>query len=131
MANLVTKTTYGKNPKQILIGQDSYYIALSAIIKGTAGQTMYAGQPLAGDIKKRDTGFTAAETAAVGILLHDVTFDADGKANGTIVLAGCVDLLKDCYESYKNLLKLEKTVQTALSTATGLDRIIFVEGSAI
>ena len=120
MANLVTKTTYGKNPKQILIGQDSYYIALSAIIKGTAGQTMYAGQPLAGDIKKRDTGFTAAETAAVGILLHDVTFDADGKANGTIVLAGCVDLLK-----------LESSVQTAISNATGLDRIIFVKGSAI
>ena len=120
MANMVKKTSYAKNPKQIMIGQDSYYIALSAIITGTAGQTMYAGQPLAGDIKKRDTGFTAAETAAVGILLHDVTFDADGKANGTIVLAGCVDLLK-----------LESSVQTAISKATGLDRIIFVKGSAI
>lgn len=120
MANMVKKTSYAKNPKQIMIGQDSYYIALSAIITGTAGQTMYAGQPLAGDIKKRDTGFTAAETAAVGILLHDVTFDADGKANGTIVLAGCVDLLK-----------LESSVQTAISNATGLDRIIFVKGSAI
>lgn len=120
MANLVTKTTYAKNPKQILIGQDSYYIALSAIIKGTANQTMYAGQPLKGDIKDRDTGFEAATDASVGILLHDVTFDADGKANGTIVLAGCVDLLK-----------LEKSVQTALETATGLDRIIFVKGSAI
>ena len=120
MANMVKKTSYAKNPKQIMIGQDSYYIALSAIITGTAGQTMYAGQPLAGDIKKRDTGFTAAESAAVGILLHDVTFDADGKANGTIVLAGCVDLLK-----------LESSVQTAISNATGLDRIIFVKGSAI
>ena len=120
MANMVKRTSYAKNPKQIMIGQDSYYIALSAIITGTAGQTMYAGQPLAGDIKKRDTGFTAAETAAVGILLHDVTFDADGKANGTIVLAGCVDLLK-----------LESSVQTAISNATGLDRIIFVKGSAI
>ena len=120
MANMVKKTSYAKNPKQIMIGQDSYYIALSAIITGTAGQTMYAGQPLAGDVKKRDTGFTAAETAAVGILLHDVTFDADGKANGTIVLAGCVDLLK-----------LESSVQTAISNATGLDRIIFVKGSAI
>ena len=120
MANMVKKTSYAKNPKQIMIGQDSYYIALSAIITGTAGQTMYAGQPLAGDIKNRDTGFTAAETAAVGILVHDVTFDADGKANGTIVLAGCVDLLK-----------LESSVQTAISNATGLDRIIFVKGSAI
>lgn len=126
MANLVTKTTYGKNPKQILIGQDSYYIALSAIIKGTAGQTMYAGQPLAGDITDRDTGFsvgtagTDGKTACVGVLLHDVTFDTDGKANGTIVLAGCIDLLK-----------LEDSVQTALKTTTGLDRIIFVKGSAI
>lgn len=120
MANLVTKTSYAKNPKQILIGQDSYYIALPAVIKGTANQTMFAGQPLKGDIKNRDTGFTAATDASVGILLHDVTFDADGNANGTIVLAGCVDLLK-----------LESSVQTALESATGLDRIIFVKGSAV
>lgn len=120
MANMVKKTSYAKNPKQIMIGQDSYYIALSAIIKGTAGHTMLAGQPLNGDIKDRDTGFQAATDASVGILLHDVTFDTDGKANGTIVLAGCVDLLK-----------LDSTVQTALESATGLDRIIFVKGSAI
>ncbi len=119
MANLVTKTSYSKNPKQILIGQDSYFISLPAIIKGTAGETMLAGQPLKGDITKRDEGFDKATDASVGILLHDVTFDADGKANGTIVLAGCVDLLK-----------LDDTVQTAISTATGLDRIIFVKGSA-
>lgn len=120
MANMVKKTSYAKNPKQIMIGQDSYYIALSGIIKGTAGQTMYAGQPLNGDITDRYTGFEAATDASVGILLHDVVFDADGKANGTIVLAGCVDLLK-----------LESSVQTAISNATGLDRIIFVKGSAI
>lgn len=120
MANLISKVSYSKNPKQILIGQDSYSITLPAIIKGTAGTTMFAGQPLTGDIKKRDTGFTAASGASVAILLHDVTFDADGNANGTIVLAGCVDLLK-----------LEGTVKTALESATGLDRIIFVEGSAI
>jgi hypothetical protein len=120
MANLITKTVYGNNPKQILIGQDSYYIALSAIIKGTAGATMYAGQPLTGDIKNRDAGFEAGTTNSVGVLLHDVKFDADGKANGTIVLAGCIDLLK-----------LEESVQTSIESATGLDRIIFVKGSAI
>ena len=120
MANLITKTVYGKNQKQILIGQDSYYIALPVIVSGTANTKMYAGQPLAGDITKRDTAFTATSDAAKGILLHDVTFDADGKANGTLVLAACVDLLK-----------LEESVQTAISTATGLDRIIFVKGSAI
>lgn len=118
MANMVSHFDYGKNQKQILIGQDSYFISLPAIISGTAGEKMFAGQPLAGDITDRDTGFTAG-SEAVGILLHDVVFDADGKANGTIVLAGCVDLLK-----------LEESIQTAIAGATGLDRIIFVKGSA-
>lgn len=115
---MVSHFDYGKNQKQILIGQDSYFISLPAIIKGTAGERMYAGQPLAGDITDRNAGFTAG-TEAVGILLHDVVFDADGNANGTIVLAGCVDLLK-----------LEESIQTAVANATGLDRIIFVKGSA-
>lgn len=120
MANMVTHYDYSKNQKQILIAQDSYYVALPVIVSGTAGQKMFAGQPLSGDIKDRDTGFTAASGEAQGILLHDVVFDADGKANGTLVLAGCVDLLK-----------LENTIQTAIESATGLDRIIFVKGSAI
>ena len=119
MANMVSHFDYGKNQKQILSGQDSYYIALPVMVSGTANTKKYAGQPLAGDITKRDTAFTATSDAAKGILLHDVTFDADGKANGTLVLAACVDLLK-----------LEESVQTAISTATGLDRIIFVKGSA-
>lgn len=118
MANMVSHFDFGKNQKQILIGQDSYFISLPAVIKGSAGQKMYAGQPLAGDISNRDAGFTAG-SEAVGILLHDVVFDADGNANGTIVLAACVDLLK-----------LEEEVQTAIASATGLDRIIFVKGSA-
>lgn len=120
MANMVKSYSYQGNQKQILIGQDSYFISLPAIIKGTAGTTMYAGQPLSGDIKDRDAGFEAVTGAAVGILLHDVTFDADGKANGTLVLAACVDLLK-----------LESGVVEAINGSTGLDRIIFVKGSAI
>ena len=120
MANMVKSYGYNENQKQILIGQDSYFISLPAIINGTAGTKLYAGQPLTGDITDRDTGFTKAEEAAVGVLLHDVTFDADGKANGTLVLAACVDLLK-----------LEDEVVTAIESATGLDRIIFVKGSAI
>ena len=120
MANMVKHYDYTKNQKQILIGMDSYYIALPAIINGTAGTKLYAGQPLNGDIADRDAGFTKASGAAVGVLLHDVTFDTDGKANGTLVLAACVDLLK-----------LEDEVVTAIEGATGLDRIIFVKGSAI
>lgn len=120
MANMVTHTSYAKNQKQILIGQDSYYIALPVIVTGTAGSTIYAGQPIAGDITARDTAFTVVTSgAANGILLHDVVLDADGKGNGTLVLAACVDLLK-----------LEDDVQTAIAAATGLDRIIFVKGSA-
>jgi hypothetical protein len=118
MANMVSHVNYGKNQKQILIGQDSYFISLPVKLSGTAGAKMFAGQPLSGDIKNRDAAFTAG-TEAVGVLLHDVVFDADGNANGTIVLAGCIDLLK-----------LEESIQTAIQGATGLDRIIFVKGSA-
>lgn len=109
--------TYGVR-KNILIGQESYYIALPAVVSGSANGVIKAGQPLAGDITKRDTAFTATSDAAVGICLHDVKLDAQGKGNATLVLAGCVDLLK-----------LEAGVVTAIEAASGLDRIIFVEGS--
>lgn len=116
---MVTHTSYAKNQKQILIGQDSYFISLPVIVSGSANGVLKAGQPIAGDITDRDTAFTASTTAN-GILLHDVRLDADGNGNGTLVLAACVDLLK-----------LEEDVQTAISNATGLDRIIFVKGSAV
>ena len=119
MANMITNLDYSKNQKQILIGQDSYYIALPVVLTGSANGTIYAGQPLSGDITDRDTAFSATSSAAVGVLLHDVKLDSDGKGNGTLVLAACVDLLK-----------LEDDVQTAIASATGLDRIIFVKGSA-
>lgn len=121
MANLVKSFDYGKNQKQIMIGQDSYYIALPIVLSGDADATIYAGQPLTGDITDRDTAFTASTSGAVGILLHDVVLDADGNGNGTLVLAGCVDLLK-----------LEDDVVTAIEAAEAdLPRIIFVKGSAI
>ena len=119
MANMVKTTIFGQNQKQILIGQDSYYIALPVRVSGSANGVILAGQPIAGDITNRDTAFTASTTAN-GILLHDVQLDADGNGNGTLVLAACVDLLK-----------LEGSVQTAIASATGLDKIIFVKGSAI
>ena len=121
MANMVKSFDYGKNQKQILIGQDSYYIGLPIVLSGSANATIYAGQPLTGDIENRGTAFTASTSSAKGILLHDVVLDADGKGNGTLVLAGCVDLLK-----------LEDDVVTAIGTAkSDLPRIIFVKGSAI
>lgn len=121
MANLVANKNFGKNQKQILIGQDSYYIALPVVLSGDANGTIYAGQPLTGDIEDRDTAFTASTSSAKGILLHDVVLDADGNGNGTLVLAGCVDLLK-----------LEDDVVSAIDSAKAdLPRIIFVKGSAI
>lgn len=126
MANMIKTTDYSKNQKQILIGQESYYIALPVLVSGTANSTIYAGQPVAGDITARDTAFTVptAETdgsyKANGIILHDVVLDADGKGNATLLLAACVDLLK-----------LESAVQTFIGKSSGLDRIIFVKGSAI
>lgn len=121
MANMVKSFDYSGNQKQIMIGQDSYYIALPIVLSGDANDTIYAGEPLTGDITDRDTAFTASTSGAVGILLHDVVLDADGTGNGTLVLAGCVDLLK-----------LEDSVVSNIETAqSDLPRIIFVKGSAI
>lgn len=121
MANLVKKVGSYGTPKNILIGQESYYVALPVVLSGSANGLLKAGSALAGDITKRDSAFTASTSGAVGVLLHDVELDADGKGNGTIVLAGCIDLLK-----------LESDVQESLaSIAEALPRIIFVKGSAI
>lgn len=112
--------TYGVR-KNILIGQESYYIALPCRVNGTPGSVIKAGEPLKGDIEDRDTAFTANTSGAVGINLHDVKLDSAGNGNATLVLAGCVDVLK-----------LESTVAAHVETAKAdLDKIIFVKGSAI
>lgn len=117
---MINKVTY-VNRKTIMIGQDSYYIALPIVVSGTSNAVIKAGEPLTGDIEKRDTAFTASTSGAVGISLHDVELDANGKGNGTLVIAGCVDLLK-----------LDSSVKSNIATAKeDLNRIIFVEGSAI
>lgn len=121
MANLVKKVGSYGTPKNILIGQESYYIALPVVLSGSASGLLKAGSALAGDITDRDSAFTVSTSGAVGVLLHDVELDADGKGNGTIVLAGCIDLLK-----------LDTDVQSSIaSVAEALPRIIFVKGSAI
>ena len=125
---LVNKETYGIR-KDIVIGVESYYIALPAQVTNTGvtadsegKKILRAGTPLAGDITKRDTAFVKTNgSTATAILLHDV--DVTGGANNaTIVLAGCIDTLK------------LDTATKALITAdvkAALPRIIFVEGSAI
>ena len=127
MANKVVTQTYGAPEKHILIANDSYMVTLPAIIKATgvsAGadgkKIVKAGTPVYGDIEKRDSGFAISGDTAAGVVMHDVDVTA-GDENGTLVIAGCVDLLK-----------LDDSVKTAVASAkANLPRIIFVEGSAI
>lgn len=117
---MINHETY-VNRKTIMIGQDSYYIALPIVVSGSANGVIKAGEPLTGDIEKRDTAFTASTSGAVGINLHDVKLDANGKGNATLVIVGCVDLLK-----------LDDSVKANVETAkSDLAKIVFVEGSAI
>lgn len=125
---LVESKSFGVD-KHILIANDSYLVTLpiqianTSVTAGSDGKKIVkAGTPLDGDITKRETAFTkTAGTKPVGVLLHDVDV-TDGNANGTLVLAGCVDLLK-----------MDSDVQalyTAIATAA-MPRIIAVKGSAI
>lgn len=116
---MVEKVAEYATRKTIMIGQDSYYLALPCVVSGSANATIKAGQPLVGDITKRDTAFTAGTSGAVGMNLHDVKLDANGTGNATLVIRGCVDSLK-----------LDSAVATALASAN-IDGIVIVEGSAI
>ena len=119
MSNMVKKIgEYGVR-KTILIGQESYYIALPVKVTGSANAVIKAGQPLVGDLEARDTAFSAGTSGAVGANLHDVQLDADGNGNATIVIAGCIDLLK-----------VEASIATALKSAN-IANIILVKGSAM
>ena len=116
---MIQSTVYG-NRKTILIGQDSFHIALPVKLSGSANATIKAGEPLVGDVASRlSVEFTAGTSGATGLLLHDVVLDAKGKGNGTIVLAGCIDKLK-----------LDSEV---LARVEGVEiaNIIVTEGSAI
>lgn len=110
--------TYGVR-KTILIGQESYYAALPVKLTGTANTIVKAGEPIIGDLKNRNTAFTVGTTNAVGINLHEVKLDANGKGNATCVFRGVIDAKK-----------IDATVATHIGTAAiaGID---LVEGSAI
>ena len=110
--------TYGVR-KTILIGQETYYIAIPVKLTGTANATVKAGEPIIGDLKDRATAFTVGTTNAVGINLHEVKLDANGKGNATCVVAGCVDSKK-----------VDSSVLTNIGTAA-IPTIIVMEGSAI
>ena len=133
MANKIVKETFGAPEKHILIANNSYMVTLGAQVTITGvdadadgRKILRAGTPVAGDITKRGTAFVKATTTegvsnATAVLLHDVDVTA-GAENATIILAGCIDLLK--------LDTATKALVTSAVT-TALPRIIFVEGSAI
>ena len=59
------------------------------------GKVVKAGMPLAGDLTARGTAFTEANTDGsdvVGILLHDVIVTDSKDGNGTLLLAGMVNV---------------------------------------
>lgn len=127
--------------KHILTANNSYMVTLPARVTNTGisadangRKILKAGTPLYGDITARGTAFVKATTTpanaetgtpassnATAILLKDVDVTA-GAENATIILAGCVDLLK-----------LDSATQALVDEATvaALPRIIFVKGSAV
>lgn len=137
MANMIQKTSYPNNPKQIMLA-DSQMVSFPVVLANTevtAGsdgrKILRAGTPISGDIEARNTAFTKAKTTsageppanssnAVGILLHDVDV-TDGNNNGIVVLFGFVDLEKLDEETFK---LITDDVKTALS-----GKIWFLTGS--
>lgn len=124
----VVKESYGVE-KHILIANNSYCVTLPALVSNSGvdadsdgKKILRAGTPLAGTITARGTAFTKTNgNTARAILLHDVDVTA-GNNNATIILAGCVDLLK-----------IDSTTRALITDNVkgAVPNIIFVEGSAI
>lgn len=125
------KTSY-VTPKNILISQDSYLFSMGVIVTNTGisadangKKIIKAGTPIGGStsvLENRQTVLVSTNTAqngatAQGVLLHDVDVTA-GEANGTMVVAGVIDLLK-------------LATAPVAEAKTVLTKIIFVKGSAI
>ena len=109
MSRLVV--TQGAAPKQILAVVDpqvSFTVQMSQDAAVTVGsrKIIKAGTPLTGDLKARNTAFTAASentesgennaavvNNAVGVALHDYDV-TDGDATGALLVFGFVDLKK-------------------------------------
>lgn len=114
----MAKTIYGAD-KDIRIAPENT-ITLSAVIGGTSGSTIKAGTPLSGDLKARNTAFTASSSSPNCVLLHDVKLEGT-QANGTVIIQGAVDMLK-MDSSVQSLIT--SAVETALA-----GKIYFVKGA--
>ena len=128
MANMIEKTSYPNNPKQIMLA-DSQMVSFPVVVSNTGvdadshgKKILRAGTPLTGDIEARNTAFTkdTVGTSTSGILLHDVDV-TNGNNNGVIVLFGFVDLEKLDTETFK---LITDGIKTALA-----GKIWFLTGS--
>lgn len=143
MGNMVVKTKYPKNPKQIMLA-DSQMVSFGVVVDNTGitadsngKKILKAGTPIYGDIEARNTAFVkSTETAgsegkpgtnnAVGILLHDVDV-TNGKENGVIVLFGFVDLDKleeDVFKLITDAVKTALNGKVTFLTGSGKKRIV-------
>ena len=131
MANMVTKTSYPNNPKQIMLA-DEVMVSFGVVVGNTgvsAGsdgrKILRAGTPIAGKLDERNTAFKKATdvpssegnltvggeggtiqlpTAASSDAVGILLHDVDvtnGNANGAIVVFGFVDLEKLDAETFK------------------------------
>lgn len=107
----ITKVT-GAAPTQILYNVQHQMSVGATLAKNFTGaveengrKIVKAGYPLMGDLADRTTAFTAADTDAVGILLHDVDV-TDAAANATVLIWGFV-----------NMDRIDDTTKTKLTTA--------------
>ena len=117
---------YGIDEKDILIANESYLVTMPAQIGNAeiapdenGRKIIKQGTALKGDLLKRDTALTKGTNAdAVAILLHNVDV-TDGNANGTIVIAGAIDV---------NKLGTEEAAAIDSTMVERLPSIIFVKG---
>ena len=103
MANMVVKTKYPKNPKQIMLA-DSQMVSFGVII-GNEGVTadsngkkiLKAGTPITGDIEARNTAFKKATTTAA----KKVTTTVKKKDTQT---SGIRPRIKKAIDSYEKVM---------------------------
>lgn len=117
-------------PKTILIAPE-VAVAFPVIVTNTGvtadsngKKIIKAGTPIGGDtnvLMNRQTALTVTNNSgnaakSQGILLHDVDV-TDGKNNGTILIAGYVDVNK-----------IESDAKPITEAQTALNRIVFMKG---
>ena len=126
----LVKTITATTPKTILVAPELAF-ALPVIVANTGvdadangKKIIKAGTPIGGAtnvLQNRQTALVVTNTAEAGansqgILLHDVDV-TDGNANGTILIAG-----------YVNINKIAESAVPVAEAQAALSRIVFMKG---